>query len=842
MSSTTSPTSSATVSYHITSSQVAIITLNNPPVNALSARLVSPLIETYQKLKRNANVKAFVIKSANDKIFVSGADIKEFGKDSGKNIQRFVPFLDEMESGTKPVVMLIEGQALGGGCELAMSGHYRIAGPKAQMGLVELQLGLIPGAAGTQRMPRLVGAQKAAEFMLKSTVLRGKQLQDSGLVDEYATDKTRESLEAHAEKVALRLAQNPKLVRRASQLTDKIDLQRDVPQVKAMLSQLTQMGKTRNQIHYDRVIDAMLVGLEKGYESGLKTEASHFLETLSSVQARGLMNIFFATRTSSKVPGITDQGLKVPQLKTVACLGGGTMGSGIAAWLLMNGCRVWLKEINEKAGEVARQRVLSNFASRLKSGRMSQQQVDAMMNNFKIVTNYDNFDQLDLVIEAIFEDIPLKKRIFSELEKVTNKNCILASNTSTIDIDVIASQTKCPDRIIGLHFFAPSFIQLLVEIIPGKQTSKSVVNAMVQLVKNFRKTPVVVGNCPGFLVNRIFGLTQPVAQFLLERGVDAQRIDRAAEQFGMAIGPLKVADLSGIDIVYHVGKLLADAYPDRYPKARPGTAAELMVSAKRLGQKVGKGYYNYEGRKAVTSDETKAILEQARKNAETQNISLDVSDEDIVKMLYFPVVDEGLRCLDENIAVRPSDIDVCSVLGMGFPAYRGGIMHWAKTIGYSNVKSDLKKWYDQYKFPTFQPCNSNYYGSGASSSGPKSAPASSGGASKINVPGFKASAIFEQIQDFIKAQPEVAKKIGVVFGFVVKADSGSQQEWTVDLKKGEVTLGLSSPECTISMKDRDFVSLIQGDLDPMTAFFGGQIKVSGDVSLAMKLQKLQIAA
>lgn len=821
------------VTHQISSSGVAIININNPPVNALSARLVNPLIETFQSLSRQNEVKAFILRSDNKDIFVSGADIKEFGTDSGKGIQKFVPFLDELERSNKPVIMVIEGSALGGGCELALAGHYRLAGPKAVLGLVELQLGIIPGAAGTQRMPRVVGPVKATEYMLASTTLRGKQLLESGLVDAIHIQG---NILEQAEKVALELARNPSQLRRASQLTDKIDLQRDIPQIKKILQGLERSGKARNQIHFQKCVEAIIVGLEQGYEAGLKVEAKNFMEVLTSTQASGLMNVFFASRNSSKIPGITDQGFKIPPLKKIAVLGGGTMGSGIAAWLLSFGCEVWLKEIDEKAGELAKSRVFSNFESRLKSGRITQQQIDAMASKFKIVTTYNNFDQLDCVIEAIFEDIPLKQKTFQDLEKVTRKDCILASNTSTIDIDVIANNSPLSNRIIGLHFFAPSFIMPLVEIIPGKETSKEVINAMVVLVKNFKKTPVVVGNCAGFLVNRIFGLSQPVVQFLLNHGVDPNKIDKAVESFGLAIGPLKVTDMSGIDIVHHVGNLLRTAYPDRYPSPVKGSITEIMMNAKRLGQKTGKGYYKYEGRAAVSDPEIIPLINEARKNAGTSSENLNLSDEEIVRMIYYPVVDEGLRCLETKIASRTTDIDICSVLGMGFPAYRGGIMHWAKTEGFSKVKQSLQQWYTQYGLSTFKPCDSKYYGQ-STRTAVASVSSSSSEEENISVEGFKASASFEDIRRQIKQQPEL-KKIGVVFGFTITSGKNSQQ-WIVDLKEGKVSLGSKNTDCSLTMSDNDFVSLLAGDLDPLSAFFQQRIKVDKGLPLVMKLQQLQ---
>jgi len=690
----------AEVVHRVVQGDVAVITIDSPPVNSLSRPVVEGLVAAVNAANQNDAVKAIVVHGAGGN-FVAGADIgelKEAAKQAGKGqvAANLAVALEDFEDNAKPIVMAIDGFALGGGLELAMSGQWRIGTTKCRVGLPELSLGLIPGAGGTQRLPRIVGPQLAAEMMLASRQAKAPEALDAGIVQALVEP---DALLDAAMTAARKLAAGELTPVQASRDESKLPSADEAKQLVDMA--IGMMGaKGRNLIHPQLCLDAMLCGITEGYSAGLKREEENFRKCLVSPQAQGLIHMFFAPRAATKVPGVTDQNLKPAKIATAAVLGGGTMGSGIATSLLQSGVAVTLKEINAEALAAGQGRIESNLMSRVKKGRISQAKYDEMMSRLTAQTDYSGFNKMNIVIEAVVDNIKLKQAVFSDLESATGPKCILASNTSTIDLDVIGKKTSAADRIVGTHFFSPAHVMPLVEVVRGKNTSVETLNTTIALVKALKKTPVTVGNCVGFLVNRIFFPYGQVAGFLVDHGVDPYAIDKALFDFGMPMGPFRMGDLAGIDVAKFAGGILADAYADRVYQS---TLVDYLFDAKRFGQKTGHGYYIYEDGKTATEDSSLAeLVEKARKDAGTPP-ALEVTDNDIVEWTLLGVVNEACRCLDEGIAIRASDIDVASVMGMGFPPYRGGLMKYADTLGAKYIADRLTGWSEEYG-PAFAPC------------------------------------------------------------------------------------------------------------------------------------------
>eukprot|EP01027_Heterolobosea_sp_BB2_P018891 GEZU01026545.1.p1 GENE.GEZU01026545.1~~GEZU01026545.1.p1 ORF type:complete len:1032 (+),score=419.91 GEZU01026545.1:603-3698(+) len=603
--------------------------------------------------------------------------------------------MNKIESGPKPTVAAIGGVCLGGGLELAMSCNARVCTPDSTLGLPELKLGIIPGFGGTQRLPRLVGVQKAVQMMLLSENVKGSNAEKIGLVDAVVS---RNELIDAASRIALDIAEQRRERRRTLYLNDKIS----VDEARFVIAQARKMAQKQNPHvpHPAACLDAILAGIEKGGEAGLRAEAECFARVALTDTAKSLVYFFFATRATAKIPGL--EGVKPSRkVQRLGVVGGGLMGSGIATAALLRGIRVTLKEVNDKFLELGVNRIKDNLQSRVKKGQMNQQQFDEVMSQLIPQTTYDNFDQLDMVIEAVLEQVPLKQQIFADLEKYCSPQCILATNTSTIDIELVGEKTRAHERIIGLHFFSPAHVMPLLEIIRSPRTSPQVVIDSVAFAKQISKTPVVVGNCPGFTVNRIFFPYGESTSFLVERGVNPYHIDKVIQNFGMPMGPFRMGDMAGIDITYHAHGHMAKAFSDR---AYESKLVKQLVQANRLGQKTGAGYYKYAGRDAKEDPELARFIEAARREAGNPR-PVQVSDKDIVEMVFFSVINEACRVVDENMVSRPSDIDVASVMGMGFPAWRGGPMFYAETVGAKYIHDRLDAWareFPEAKF--FRPC------------------------------------------------------------------------------------------------------------------------------------------
>lgn len=684
---------------------VAVITIINPPVNSLSIDVLNSLKETYDQALRRDDVKAIVITGEKGK-FSGGFDITAFGGLQGGKSQAPKPgyvaieiLSDTVEAAKKPSVAAIDGLALGGGLEVAMSCHARISTPYAQLGLPELQLGIIPGFGGTQRLPRLVGLAKSLEMMLTSKPVKGEEALSLGLVDAVASPA---ELISTARRWALDILERRKPWVASLYKTDKLEPLGEAREILNFArAQARKQGP--NLSHPLVCIDVIEEGIVSGPRAGLWKEAEAFQGLLHSDTCKSLVHIFFAQRSTTKVPGVTDRGLKPRRVKKVAILGGGLMGSGIATALIVSNYPVILKEVNENFLQAGIGRVKANLQSRVKKGRMTQEKFEKTFSLLTGSLDYESFRDVDMVIEAVIENVSLKQQIFADLEKYCPPHCILASNTSTIDLNLIGQKTKSSDRIIGAHFFSPAHVMPLLEIVRTEKTSPQVIVDLLDIGKKIRKTPVVVGNCTGFAVNRMFFPYTQAAVLLAERGTDIYQIDRAITKFGMPMGPFRLCDLVGFGVGVATGKQYVEHFPERVYKSM---LLSLMIEDKRVGEATRKGFYVYNDRRKASPDpEVKNYIEKARNMS---GVSVDLkltklSDKEIIEMIFFPVVNEACRVYAEGIAVKAADLDIAGVMGMGFPAYRGGVMFWADSIGSKYICSRLEEWSNKYG-GFFKPC------------------------------------------------------------------------------------------------------------------------------------------
>ncbi|XVF34858.1 hypothetical protein REPUB_Repub18cG0094700 [Reevesia pubescens] len=657
---------------------VAVITIANPPVNALAIPIIAGLKEKFDEATRRSDVKAIVLTGKGGR-FSGGFDINVFQKVHGTDCK-------------KPIVAAVAGLALGGGLELAMGCHARIAAPRAQLGLPELSLGVIPGFGGTQRLPRLVGLSKAIEMMLSSKPIMSEEGKKLGLIDVIVPS---EELLKVSRRWALDIAERRKPWVRSLHRTDKIGSLSEAREVLRIARQQAKKTAT-NLPQHQACLDVIEEGAVCGGYSGVLKEAKVFKELVLSDTAKGLVHVFFAQRATSKVPNVTDVGLKPRQTKKVAIIGGGLMGSGIATALIVSNIFVVLKEVNSEYLLKGIKMVEANVQGLVTRGKLTKDKAEKALSMLKGVLDYSEFKDVDMVIEAVIENVPLKQKIFSEIEKACPPHCILATNTSTIDLNLIGEKIKSQDRVIGAHFFSPAHVMPLLEIVRTQKTSPQAILDLMTVGKVIKKVPVVVGNCTGFAVNRTFFPYSQSAHLLVNLGVDVFRIDWVISNFGLPMGPFQLQDLAGYGVALAVGKEFAKAFPDRVFKS---PLVELLVKNGRNGKNNGKGYYIYEkGSKPKPDPSVLPVIEESRQQTKIMpgGKPVSVTDKEIVEMILFPVVNEACRVLDEGVVVRASDLDIASVLGMSFPSYRGGIVFWADTVGANHVYNSLKKWSETY--------------------------------------------------------------------------------------------------------------------------------------------------
>ena len=667
------------------SGNIGVITINNPPVNALSPGAPEGIAEAIDQLQNDGGLQAAVLIGGGS-TFIAGADIKELekmasGKPRGAGL---LPLLLKIEDCPKPIVMAIHGTALGGGMEVAMAGHYRVAVRNAKVGQPEVKLGIIPGAAGTQRLPRLAGVAKAVEMCSEGNPIGAEEALQLGVIDKLIDG----DLLAGAITFANALAGRP--VAKTRERNNKLG----TPEQNAPLFTAARENarkKHRGLIAPLAAIDAVEAATKLQFAEGCQAEQKLFIECLLSPQANALMHVFFAEREVAKIPDIPKDTPLIP-VKTAGVVGAGTMGGGISMVLANAGFPVLVKEADQAALDRGMANIQKNYTNSVKRGRFTQQFVDERLKLIQPALSLDGFADVDLVIEAVFEGMALKKEVFAQLDKICKPGAILASNTSTLNIDEIASATHRPQSVIGTHFFSPANVMRLLEIVRGRATSKEVIATCMQLSKKLGKIGVLVGNCRGFVGNRMFHPYVRESVFLLEEGTTVQDVDSALYDFGMAMGPLAVGDLAGLD----VGWRIRNEYRHlEKPGIRQAFAGDRLCEMGRFGQKTGAGWYKHdENRRAMPDPEVTALV---RKWAAEEKIpQRQFGREEIVDRCLYALVNEGARILEEGYALRAGDIDIIYINGYGFPAHHGGPMWYADTVGLKNVYNRVLEFHKQH--------------------------------------------------------------------------------------------------------------------------------------------------
>ncbi|WP_417532041.1 3-hydroxyacyl-CoA dehydrogenase NAD-binding domain-containing protein [Marinobacter lipolyticus] len=650
---------------------IAVIRLDNPPVNGLGLALRQGIVNGIRQAEADDAVKAVVL-IGSDRAFSGGADISEFGSSKATAEPNLNTVINYVESSRKPVIAAISGACMGGGLELALGCHYRIAKPDAQIALPEVKLGLLPGAGGTQRLPRVIGAEHALNMIVSGSAVPAKQFKGSALFDELVDGELQDAAIAYATKVS-----NENLP-----LKKVRDLKAKHPNPEGffMFTRNTVGAMAKNYPAPLKCVDAVKAAVTMPFDKGMEVEREAFVNLMQTPESRALRHAFFSERLTSKIADVPSD-TPVRDIKSVGVIGGGTMGTGISINFLNAGIPVTLVEMKQEGldrGVAAIQKV---YEGRVKKGRMSEDDAKAKMALLTPSLTYDDLSDVDLVIEAVFEEMGVKQSVFEKLDEVCKPGAILASNTSTLDLNKIASFTKRPEDVIGLHFFSPANIMKLLEVVRGDKTAKDVLATAMKLAKAIRKTAVVSGVCDGFIGNRMINQYQREALLMLEEGASVQQIDKAIEKFGFAMGPLRMADLAGGDIGWAIRKRQYQENPDMVKMV----VADRLCEMGRYGQKTGAGFYRYEpgNRNALHDPEVDKVVDEVR--AELGITPRKISNQEIVERCVYALVNEGAQILDEGIAQRASDIDMVYLTGYGFPVFRGGPMHYAEEVGLPNV-------------------------------------------------------------------------------------------------------------------------------------------------------------
>ncbi|NBO13947.1 MAG: 3-hydroxyacyl-CoA dehydrogenase [Betaproteobacteria bacterium] len=660
---------------------VAVITLDNPPVNGLGLSTRLGIADGLQKAQADAKVKAIVITGAG-KAFSGGADIREF--DTPKAIQdpNLLALIAALDHCTKPVVAALHTVAMGGGLELSLGCHYRIAAPDTQIALPEVKLGLIPGAGGTQRLPRVLGVEVALNLMVSGDP------QPAARLAQVPGQKLFERISASKDSLmdeALALARDKADVRPLPRVRD---LPCKHPQAEGYFQFARNMIKGAFK-HYPapaQCVDAVQAATQKRFDEGMTQEREIFMNLMFTPECRALRHVFLAQRATSKIADVPSD---TPQRKveSVAVIGAGTMGGGIAMNFLNAGIPVTIVETSQEALDRGVDTIRKNYEAQVKKGKLKQDKYEQRMALLKPSLQMADIGKADLVIEAVFEEMGVKEKVFQLIDAQAKPGAILASNTSTLDLNKIAQFTKRPQDVVGLHFFSPANVMKLLEVVRGSATAKDVMATVMSVAKTIRKTAVVSGVCDGFIGNRMIEQYSRQAGFLLEEGCTPQQVDRAIEKFGFAMGPFRMGDLAGNDIGWAIRKR---RYVE-YPHVRYSKTADLLCEMGRYGQKVGKGWYDYAPgkRDALPNADVEAMIVKHRESLGIQ--PRKISDEEIVQRLVFSLVNEGARLLDEGIAARASDVDMVYITGYGFPPYRGGPMHYANQFGLFNMLGAMQR-------------------------------------------------------------------------------------------------------------------------------------------------------
>ena len=650
--------------------RIAVLTINNPPVNALSQHVRQGLRDGVTQAIADAAVGAIVITCAG-RTFIAGADITEFGKPPREPGLHEV--LDLIESSLKPVVAAVHGTALGGGLEVTLACHYRVGVRTARFGLPEVKLGLLPGAGGTQRLPRVVGVDKALQMIVSGDPIGADAALNHGLIDAIVDGDLTAAGVAFAEKI---LSERRPL-KKIRDLEDALAAARGKPEVFADFRKSV-ARQTRGFRAPESCIKAVEAAVNLPFDAGLKRERELFLELMASPESKAQRYFFFAEREAAKIPDVPPD-TPAKEIKTAAVVGAGTMGGGIAMTFANVGIPVTMVEISREPLDRGLAVVRKNYEATASKGRLTAADVDKRMGLIRGTTDFGAIADADIVIEAVFEEMAVKKDVFAKLDKICKADAVLATNTSTLDVNEIAGATARPESVIGMHFFSPANVMKLLEVVRGAKTSKPVIATAMSVGRRIGKVPVLVGVCYGFVGNRMLHQRGKQAERLILEGALPQQVDKVLYDFGFPMGPFAMGDLAGLDVGWRIRK----------GRGERALIADRLCELGRFGQKTGAGYYRYEGgdRTPIPDpDVEKIILEVSREQSVQRR---PISDQEILERLLYPMVNEGAKILEEKLAIRASDIDVIWVYGYGWPVYRGGPMFWADQVGLKAIKTRM---------------------------------------------------------------------------------------------------------------------------------------------------------
>ena len=661
---------------------VAVITMTNPPVNGLGHSTRIGITDGLAKANSDAAVKSIVLTGAG-KAFSGGADIKEFGTPKALQDPNLLSVILALEASPKPIVAAIHSVCMGGGLELAMGCHYRVVSPGTSVALPEVKLGLLPGAGGTQRLPRVLGVETALNMIVSGEAVK------SELLASAPGQKLFDKLAASPESVfdeAVELAKS--VAAKGGELPLVRNLPCKHPQGDAYFQFARNMvgGMSKNYPAPLKCVDAVQAATKMKFDEGMAEERRLFVALMFTPESLSLRHLFMAERAASKIPDVADD---TPQraVKSVGVIGAGTMGGGISMNFLNAGIPVKILEMKQEALDRGVATIKKNYEAQVKKGKLKQDKYDQRMALLTTTLSYDDLKDCDLIIEAVFEELGVKEAVFKELDRVAKPGAILASNTSTLDVDKIAAFTKRPQDVVGMHFFSPANVMKLLEVVRGKATAKDVLATVMAIGKKIKKTSVVSGVCDGFIGNRMIEQYSRQAGFLLDEGATPQQVDKAVEKFGFAMGPFRMGDLAGNDIGWAIRKRRATERADmKYSRT-----ADKLCELGRFGQKTGAGWYDYQAgkRDAIPSQVVLDLIEKHRKD---EGITpRKISDEEIVQRLVYALVNEGAHILEDGIASKSGDIDMVYLTGYGFPIFRGGPMHYASQVGLYNVAESMKR-------------------------------------------------------------------------------------------------------------------------------------------------------
>jgi 3-hydroxyacyl-CoA dehydrogenase len=649
---------------------VAVLTVNNPPVNALSQHVRAGLAEGLKQAAADGAVKAIVVTCAG-RTFIAGADITEFGKPP--QAPGLHEVLDAIESSSKPVVAAVHGTALGGGLEVALACHYRVGSKSARFGLPEVKLGLLPGAGGTQRLPRVVGVPKALSMIVSGDPIGAADALKTGLIDEMTDGDHTAAAVAFAEKVVA----EKRPLKKIRDLSDRIAEVKGKPEVFAEFRKQNARAM-RGFRAPENCIKAVEAAVNLPFDEGIKRERELFSELMASPESKAQRYFFFAEREAAKIPDVPGD-VPAKDVKKAAVIGAGTMGGGIAMNFANVGIPVTVVEVAQDALDRGLGIVRKNYEATASRGRLTAADVEKRMGLIAGTTDWNAVKDADIIIEAVFEEMPIKKEVFAKLDGLAKPDAVIATNTSTLDVDEIASATKRPESVIGMHFFSPANVMRLLENVRGKKSSPTTIQTAMTIGRKIAKVPVLVGVCYGFVGNRMLHQRGQQAERLILEGALPHQVDRALADFGFPMGPFAMSDMAGLDVGWRIRK----------GRGVRSEVADRICELGRFGQKTGAGYYRYEqGDRTPIPDTTveKIITDVSTEMGITRR---PISDEEILQRLLYPMVNEGAKILEEKIAIRASDIDVIWVYGYGWPVYRGGPMFWADQIGLKKLRDQM---------------------------------------------------------------------------------------------------------------------------------------------------------